>query len=176
MNAAVRRSLSALGIVAFVAVVTGGAIATALSLREAEAHVADLKQQVEDLQTRERRLAPLTPRDKAASPFFEARTITLASAALQQRLEAAVASAKGRLVSSKVETAPRGDDRQVSLAAELTIAEPDIQALLYDLETGRPYLFVDSLEARGPEAGTTPTGGGAMRVSLTVSGQWSGPK
>jgi hypothetical protein len=57
----------------------------------------------------------------------------------------------------------------------LTISEPDMQALLYDLETGRPYLFVDAFEARAPEATSEP-GAGAMRVSLTVSGQWSEAK
>jgi general secretion pathway protein M len=175
MNVAVRRGLSALGIAAFVAFAFGGAVSAALSLREAKAHVAELDAQVQALEARERRLAPPGERDKSASPFFEAKTITLAGAALQQRLEAAVASAKGRLVSTKVEVAPRGDERQVSLAAELTIAEPDMQALLYDLETGRPYLFVDSFEARAPEATSEP-GAGGMRVSLTVSGQWSEAK
>ena len=174
MNVALRRALSAVGIAAFAAVALGAAVSTALSLREAQARVADLNQQSEELATRERRLAPLVARDRAASPFFEAKTITLAGAALQQRLEAAVTSANGRLISSKVEVAPRGDERQVSLAAELTIAEADMQALLFDLETGRPYLFVDAFEARAPE--TTGPSGGAMRVSLTVSGQWSGSK
>ncbi|MDE3176964.1 MAG: type II secretion system protein M [Pseudomonadota bacterium] len=175
MNAAVRRALSALGILAFVAFALGGAASVALSLREAKAHVAELNQQVEQIQARERRLAPLAARDPAASPFFEAGTVTLAGAALQQRVEAVVASAKGRLVSSKVEVAPHGDARRISLTAELTIAEADMQALLYDLETGRPYLFVDAIEARAPEAASGP-GAGAMRVSLTVSGQWSGTK
>ena len=175
MNAALRRSLSALGIAAFVAVALAAAVSTALSLREAQAHVAELNQQAQDLSARERRLVAPGERGKAASPFFEARTITLAGAALHQRLEAAVTSAKGRMVSSKVEVAPRGDERQISLAAELTIAEPDIQALLFDLETGRPYLFVDSIEARAPEGSGDP-GGGAMRVSLSVSGQWSETK
>jgi general secretion pathway protein M len=175
MNPALRGGLSALGIAAFVAISLAGAVSTALSLREAKEHVAELHEQSEQLQARERRLAPLDKHDKAASPFFEAGTITLAGAALQQRLEAAISSARGRLVSSKVEVAPSGDERRISLAAELTIGEPDIQALLFDLETGRPYLFVDAFEARAPEASSEP-GGGAMRVSLTVSGEWSGSK
>jgi general secretion pathway protein M len=171
MNAAARRALSALGLVAVVALALGAAASTVLSLQDARANVALLSDEVEALRVREQKLAPLAGRDRHASPFFEAKTITLAGAALQQRLEAAVASARGRLLSSKVEVGPRGDERRVALAAELTIAEPDMQALLYDLETGRPYLFVDAIEARAPE-----TGGGALRVSLTVSGQWSGTK
>ena len=139
MNAAARRALSALGVVAVVAIALGAALSSALSLRDARAEVAALSEQEQAQEARERRLAPSPGPDKVVSPFFEARTITLAGAALQQRLEAAVSAAHGRLVSSRVEVAPRGDERAVSLAAELTIAEPDMQALLYDIETGRPW-------------------------------------
>ncbi len=175
MNVAARHALSALGIVAVVVVALGAALSSALSLRDARAEVAALDEQALALETRERRLAPPNGRDKAVSAFFEARTITLAGAALQQRLEAAVAAAHGRLVSSRVEVAPRGDERAISLAAELTIAEPDMQALLFDIETGRPYLFVEAVEVRAPEA-SGEAQARAMRLSLTVSGQWNGAK
>jgi general secretion pathway protein M len=175
MNADARRALSAFGIVAVVVVALGAALSSALALRDARAEVARLDEQAQDLAARERRLPPPAPGDKAASPFFEARTITLAGAALQQRLEAAVNAAHGRLVSSRVEVAPGGDARAISLAAELTIPEPDMQTLLYDLETGRPYLFVESMEARAPEA-SSDANAGAMRVALTVSGQWNETK
>ena len=175
MNVGARRALSALGVVAVVAVALGAALSSALSLRDARAEVARLNDQEQALEARERRLAPQPGRDNAVSPFFEARTITLAGAALQQRLEAAVTAAHGRLVSSRVEVAPRGDARAISLAAELTIPEPDMQALLYDIETGRPYLFVETIEARAPEPSREATAGG-MRVSLTVAGQWNGTK
>jgi general secretion pathway protein M len=172
VNAGARRVLSALGVVAVVALALVGAASTALSLRDARAEVAALGEQDAALQSRESRLTPRLGRDAAATPFFEARTVTQAGAALQTHLEAAVAAAHGRLISSKVEVAPRDDERRLDLSAELTIAEPDMQALLFDLETGRPYLFVDSIEARATE----PIGdnvGGAMHVALSVSGQWS---
>jgi general secretion pathway protein M len=175
VNAALRRALSALGLVAGIALALGSAASTAVSLSERWADVAQMKEQVEALRAREKRLAALPGHNPSASPLFEASTITLAGAALQQRLEAAVATARGRLVSSKVEVAPRGDERRIALAAELTIAEDDMQALLHDLETGRPYLFVDAIEARAPER-ASEAAGGAMRVSLAVSGRWSGVK
>ena len=172
MNAAARRALSALGVAAVVALALAGAASTALSMRDARADVAVLSEQDAALQAREKRLAPPPGRDSGVAPFFEARTITQAGAALQQRLEAAVAAAHGRLISSKVEVAPRDDERRINLSAELTIAEPDMQALLFDLETGRPYLFVDAFEARTAQE-AAESGGGAMRVALSVSGAWS---
>jgi len=175
MNVAARRAASALGLIAVVALLIGGAAATALALKEQQANVDSLTEQSAALEARAKRLTPRSGRDPSASRFFEARTITLAGAAVQQRLESAVSAARGRLASSKVEVGPRGDERRLGLTAELTIAQPDLQALLFDLETGRPYLFVDSIEARAPEAGEGADRE-AMRVSMTVSGQWGGPK
>jgi general secretion pathway protein M len=143
---------------------------TTLSLREAQANVSDLGEQLAALQAREKRLPAPPGRDPVAAPSFEARTVTQAGAALQQRVEAAVGAAKGRLVSSKADIETHASERRISLAAELTIAEPDLQSLLYDLETGRPYLFVDAFEARASEGANEP---GAMHVSLNLSGQWS---
>ncbi len=172
MNAAARRALSAFGAVAVVALALGGAASTALALRDAQAEVALLSDQDNAIAAREKRIAPRPGRDLSVAPFFEARTITQAGAALQQRLEAAIAAAHGRLLSSKVDVAPRDDDRRINLSAELTIAEPDMQTLLFDLETGRPYLFVDAFESRAAEEATEP-GRAALRVALTLSGQWS---
>ena len=174
MNVALRRSLSALAFAAVLGLLLGGAASTALALRERAASVEALQADLDTLQARLKRAGRQPERASRASPFIEARSVTLAGAALQQRLESAIAKQGGQLVSSKVDVGPRGDERRVTLAAELTIAQPAMQALLFDLETGRPYIFVDALEARAPEP-TERTQEG-MRVSLTVAGQWGGPK
>ncbi len=172
VNAAARRALSALGLCAAVALALGAAAATALALRQAQGDVALLGAEAQALQARETRLGRGRGGDRNAAPFFQARSITLAGAALQQRIEAAISAAHGRLISSKVDVAPRGGANRIDLSAELTIAENDMQALLFDLETGRPYLFVDAFEARAPEGAGTQ----GLRVSLSVSGQWSRSK
>ena len=172
MNATLRRSLSAVAWVAAVALALGGAASTALSLRDARANVESLRSRLDALAAREKRAALHSGRDSQASPLFEARTITLAGAALQQRVETAVATAHGRLVSSKLDVSPNGDKKGITIAAELTIGDSDLQLLLFDLETGRPYLFVDAFETRPAGA----DGGGEMRVSLNVSGQWGAEK
>jgi len=173
MNAPLRQALSALGVFAIVALALVGALLTALSLRDAQSNVSDLGDQLAALQAREKRLPSPAGRDPVAAPSFEVRTITQAGAALQQRVEAAIGAAKGRLVSSKADIDSHASERRISLAAELTIAEPDLQSLLYDLETGRPYLFVDAFEARASEAANE---NGVMHVSLNLSGQWSEAK
>jgi general secretion pathway protein M len=172
VNAAARRALSALGLCAAVALALGAVASTALALRGAQADVALLGAEARALQAREARLAPRPGRDRSAAPYFQARSVTLAGAALQQRIEAAISAAHGRLISSKVDVAPRGEANRIELSAELTIAGNDMQALLFDLETGRPYLFVDAFEARAPEG----AGAQSLRVSLSVSGQWSRSK
>jgi len=173
MTISSRPVLCALVVVAIVALGAGAALSAALSLSAERAEVATLAEQSEALRLREERHPSPPGRDPVASASFEAKTITLAGAALQSRVEAAVAGAKGRLISSKVDVESHGAERTLALAAELTVAEPNMQSLLFDLETGRPYLFVDSFEARSSEAASES---GVMRVSLSLSGQWSAPK
>jgi len=169
VNAAARRALSAFGLCAAIALALGAAGATALALRQAAGDVALVGAEAQALQARERRLQPRPGRQPSQAPSFMARSITLAGAALQQRMEAAVAAAHGQLISSKVDVAPSHDKSRIALAAEMTIGENDMQALLFDIETGRPYLFVDAFEARSSQGAGKP----ALRVSLSVSGSWS---
>ena len=169
MNAAARRALSASGLCAAVALALGAAGATALSLRQAASDVARVGAEARALQVREARFQPQPGRPPRRAPSFVARSITLAGAALQQRIEAAIVAAHGQLISSKVDVAPSRDKSRIALSAEMTIDEKDMQALLFDIETGRPYLFVDAFEARSAQGAGTR----ALRVSLSVSGQWS---
>jgi general secretion pathway protein M len=169
MNVAARRALSAFGALAAIALALAAAASTALALRQTQGEVALLRAQAQALEARAQRASPRRAADPNASPFFRASSITQAGAALQQRMEAAIAAAHGRLISSKVEVASGADRSRISLTAEMTLAAGDMQALLFDLETGRPYLFVNAFEARAQEGAAT----GALRVSLAVSGQWS---
>jgi hypothetical protein len=173
MSPALRQSLTAAATVAIVALSLGGAVSAALSLRSMQATVAELDEQAGALQAREARLGARPGGAPVASREFQAGTITQAGAALQQRVGAVIAGAKGRLISSRVDIETHSAERRIALAAELSIAEPDLQSLLFELETGRPCLFVDSLEARAAEASGDNA---ALRVSLSVSGQWSGAK
>ena len=49
------------------------------------------------------------------------------------------------------------------------IEQPALQKLLYDVEAGMPFLFVDQLVVDSPEAANNVS---RLKVVLAVSGQW----
>jgi general secretion pathway protein M len=106
------------------------------------------------------------------SPFLEGQSVTIAGAALQQRVSAAVANAGGALLSSQVDLdGPQAKDGFAELTVEVEIAQPALQALLYDIEAGMPYLFIEKLAIQAPQAAGEAENG-KMRVTTTIAGQW----
>jgi general secretion pathway protein M len=104
------------------------------------------------------------------SPFLEGQTVTVASAALLQRATSAITSAGGSVVSSEV--GPQGaqsKDGYVRIVATCELEQSSLQRLLYDIEAGMPFLFVDQLVAQAPGPASE---GGRMRVLLGISGLW----
>jgi len=121
-------------------------------------------------------LSPLAGSTPAGSPFLEGQTVTVAGAALLQRVAGAVTRVSGSVLSSQVDVqGTQSKAGLVSLMASCEIAQPELQKLLYDLEAGMPYLFVDQLVVQAPET-VTRGEGGRLRVVLGVSGQWQGTK
>jgi general secretion pathway protein M len=110
------------------------------------------------------------------SPFLDGPTLTVAGAALQQRVSSAVTKLGGNVLSSQVELqGAQSKEGFVSLIASAEVDQPALQQLLYDIEAGMPFLFVDQLEVQAPQAGTAQDGR-RMHVLITVSGQWKGAK
>jgi general secretion pathway protein M len=108
------------------------------------------------------------------SPFLDGPSVTVAGAALLQRVSTAVSNVGGTIQSSQVEVAgnPAGAVRLV-MSAELDLN--GLQRLLYDMEAGMPFLFVEQLDVQAPQAGgAAAAGGGRMHVQLAVAGQWRG--
>ena len=112
----------------------------------------------------------------AGSPFLEGRTVTVAGAALQQRVVAAVKDAGGNVVSSQVDLqGSQAKQGYVSLSANCEVSQSALQQLLYDLESGMPFLFIDQLVVQMPQSGGgagVETEAARMRVQIDVSGQW----
>ena len=168
----------ALAVVAYVGVVIG-LLAISLFL------VADLRDKAAEIAAAQMRLDQLSERSRpsssasiasnagvSGSPFLDGRTITIAGAALQQRVEAAVAKAGGALMSSQVELdGPDAKNGFVGLTASMEVSQPAVQAILYDIEAGMPYLFVDKLSIQSPEVFGEPESG-RMRMTIGVAGQW----
>lgn len=112
----------------------------------------------------------------SGSPTLEGRTVTIAGASLLQRLAAAVGKVGGNVLSSQVELqGPQAKAGFVSVIANCELDQPALQKLLYDLEAGMPFLFIDQLVVQAPLAAANE-GEGRMRIMLAVSGQWQGAK
>jgi len=110
------------------------------------------------------------------SPVLEGPTVTVAGAALLQRVAGAVTRVGGNILSSQVDLqGAQSKNGFVKVSVDCEVDQPSLQQLLYDLEAGMPFLFVDQLVAQAPET-TTNALSQKMRVSLLVSGQWQGVK
>jgi general secretion pathway protein M len=112
----------------------------------------------------------------AGSPVLEGATVTVGGASLLQRVLGAVTRVGGNILYTQVDLqGPQAKDGLVSVTVNCEVEQPGLQKLLYDLEAGMPFLFIDQLVAQGPATpGTTPEG--KLRVLISVSGQWQGSK
>jgi general secretion pathway protein M len=111
----------------------------------------------------------------SGSAFLEGDTLTVAGAALLQRVDGAVTKFGGNVLSSQVDL--KGNQSKagfISMIASCEIGQPELQKLLYDLEAGMPFLFVDQLVVESTTSSTA--GEGKLRVLLAVSGQWRSTK
>lgn len=182
MQSSIPRTLlsrrQALAVAAYIGVVIG-LLAVSLFL------VADLRDKATEVAAAETRLDQLSERSRpnssvliasnaspSGSPFLDGRTITVAGAALQQRIEAVVTKAGGTLMSSQVELdGPDAKKGFVGLTASMEVGQPAVQTILYDIEAGMPYLFMDKLSIQSPEVFGEPESG-RMRMTIGVVGQW----
>jgi general secretion pathway protein M len=112
----------------------------------------------------------------AGSPFLEGATVTIAGAALIQRVAGAVTKFGGNVLSTQVEL--KGTQSKagfLSILASCEIDQVGLQQLLYDIEAGMPFLFIDQLVVQASSTQAN-SGNGKLRILLAVSGQWQGAK
>lgn len=112
----------------------------------------------------------------AGSPFVEGATVSVAGAMLLQRVANAATRLRGNVLSSQVDL--QGSQSKagfVAVTSSLEVEPASLQPLLYDLEAGMPFLFVDQLVVQAP-SNAASTAGGKLRVMLSVSAQWRGVK
>jgi general secretion pathway protein M len=129
-------------------------------------------------QIQSRETGPHTPSPSLVAPaatrslFLEGSTLTVAGAALQQRVNSAIKSAGGTALSSEIEFRKSlllGDE--IGLLTDLELKQSELQPLLYDLESGVPFLFVNRLSIHFLAARDS-----RMQVQLEVSGSWQATK
>jgi general secretion pathway protein M len=94
-------------------------------------------------------LAELDSRQAGSGDIIAATSGTLAAASLQQRLQAAFD--RHGAVTRSVQALPAaaaGELMAITVRAQFTAEGEALARILYELETGRPVLFVDSLDIR----------------------------
>ncbi len=110
------------------------------------------------------------------SPFLEGPTVTVAGASLMERVAGAITRVGGNMLSSQVDLqGTQAKDGFVAVSVSCEIEQSSLQKLLYDLEAGMPFLFVDQLVAQTPE-GAPGAVGSRLHLLISVSGQWQGAK
>jgi general secretion pathway protein M len=112
----------------------------------------------------------------SGSAYLEGATVTVAGAALLQRVAGAVVKFGGNVLSTQLDV--QGTPSKagyLSMIASCEIEQAQLQQVLYDIEAGMPFLFVDQLVVQTPLGGSGEETG-KLRVLLAVSGQWRGAK
>ena len=163
-------------VIAGLLAMAGTAVSSILDHQRTLAQTSDLLDQLQG--RRARRAGTSSPLAPAGTPFLEGPTVTVAGATLLQRVAAAVGNVGGTIQSSQVDvTGTQAKEGFVGLVVSCEMEQPALQKLLYDLEVGMPFLFVDQLDVQVPQTTATNEGGvGKIRVVLGVSGQWQGAK
>jgi general secretion pathway protein M len=165
------------GAVMAFAVTAWTTVAEILQRRDAVAATASVLSQLEGR-------GPAAPRGRSrdadtvttGSPLLDGGTVTVGGANLLQRVAGSITRLGGNILYTQVDLeGPQAKDGFIGVTVSCEVEQPVLQQLLYDLEAGMPFLFVDQLVAQGPASpGATPEG--KLRVVISVSGQWQGSK
>lgn len=155
----------------------GLSIADVISHRQALAQTSDLLDQLRGRKGAAKNAAAALA-EHPGTPFLEGPTVTVAGANLLQRVAAAVGNVGGSVQSSQVDvTGAQLKDGFVGLVVSCELEQPALQKVLYDLEAGMPFLFVDQLDVQVPQTtALSEASTGRVRVILGVSGQWQPEK
>ena len=134
------------------AVADGGlSIADVIAHRQALAQTSDLLDQLRGRKGAAKNAAALSA-EHPGTPFLEGPTVTVAGANLLQRVAAAVGNVGGSVQSSQVDVSgAQAKDGFVGLVVSCELEQPALQKVLYDLEAGMPFLFVDQLDVQVPQ-------------------------
>ncbi|PZA13631.1 general secretion pathway protein GspM [Rhodopseudomonas palustris] len=108
------------------------------------------------------------------SSFVEGPSASVAAAALLQRLTGAIRRLRGNILSSQVDLqGPQTKAGFLMASASFELEQAALQPLLYDLEAGMPFVFVEQLVVQAPQGVSE---GGKLKGTISVSGKWQGGK
>lgn len=154
------------------------AIVIALQVRaEALDNLARQRDQLGSLDARTRTASDRRRQTQVRSApelaFLDAPTSGLATAQFQAYLSQIVTDQHAVLVSTGVRPADRDDKSDaIRLQISLNATLPALQALLYRLEAGIPYIFVDTLSMQPSGSGERAAADPVLKVNLTLHAFW----
>ena len=110
-------------------------------------------------------------------PFLGEENFALAANALQKRVVGAIEETEGKLVTVSVDPPVTGDEdlaRRVSVQVTAELTNEALQKVLYELERGIPFAFIDSfgvtrMEAREAAAAKGEPRSSAPRLQVSMS-------
>jgi general secretion pathway protein M len=165
-----------LGVLVLLLTLIAGALTDILRQRADVAASAAMLEQFEGRKPSAGRGGGTAVAGPTGSPFLEGATVTVAGAALLQRVTAAVTKLGGNVQSSQIDLqGTQSKTGFLTVIASCDIDQPGLQQLLYDIEAGMPFLFIDQLSVQAP-ASFSGSNDGRLRILLAVSGQWQGTK
>ncbi|MCA6120310.1 hypothetical protein J6500_00100 [Bradyrhizobium sp. WSM 1704] len=173
-----RDQVFAVGALCALLMIAAVTVAGALQARSgALQHLAELRDQLAALETRSRpaatnRRAQIRNLPAPAIAFLDAPTSGLATAQFQAYLSDLVAGQHAVLVSSGVPADRDDKSDAIKLQISLNATLSALQALLYRLESGTPYVFVDALLMQPGGSGERAAADPMLKVNLTVHAFW----
>lgn len=126
-----------------------------------------------DLPALEQKLAELEGAAEQGGGYIDAANETLAAAAIQSRIKAAVVESGGKLQSVEVlRPESEGSVQKIAVRARVTVELPGLQRVLYNLNETSPTLFFETLDIARGEAAIRDAAEGQARldVDFTVYG------
>src|SRR5262249_11773459 len=153
-----REVLMSVGALGALLVVCMGVVGFSLQARvDAARELENRSKLLSQLEARVKARNEARPKSGAVAPaeaFLTASTQGLAGAQLQAYLQQMADTQHATVVSSGIEPTRHEDRRDsIRLQATLVMNLAALQAMLYQLESGTPYVFVDSLNVQLPGTG-----------------------
>lgn len=147
----------------------------AVQLQATLAKYEEVGREIPDLQ---KRLEALHRQGATGAGYLDGQNETLIAAALQERLKTVVAETGGRLNSTQVIASTEHDKtHRVAVRGQMQMSLASLQRVLYTLESGTPYLFIDNLDVRpmvGARRSETPDADALLDVHFDIYGYMRG--
>lgn len=164
--------MAALAYTALILVLVTVSAMSWINLQGRRAEVTALSDILMHLEGRNSQSARAVTGSGAGSYFLEGGTVTVAAAALLQRVIGVVTQHGGSVLSSQVDLqGTQSKDGFLNVIASCVMEQSALQEIVYDLEAGTPFLFVERLDVQAASASASAVGG-KLRVLFSVSGQW----